>query len=315
MPSQGTAWVPVQPQMHMWVTWANKTGQDSFCLPLATPSGPFRTCLIGVPLNHVKEFGHWTTGKIYSDYLDQAANDFCTINSGSVQADWCQSLGIPRNPSGAQAFQIAQGRNVTGMEPQELDILGSMPGNYCLFWGFYKKDIDSGNFRIHKPRDDSTWIAPGSPWHSNITGYCNDWTWPVSWSGETNEKAKVLPRGVFRVCGDGAWPAVPARAPGGPCCFGKLTLFAPSIHQMLNISNKFKRIRRRVYQLGPECTDDVELWERPSVHFSITLYTTSCFCQGSHSVETVGLLDREQINITSRVLDDSPLMSTVYDML
>ena len=131
--------------------------------------------------------------------------------------------------------------------------------------GFYKKDIDSGNFRIHKPRNYNTWIAPGSPWHSNITGYCNSWTWPVSWSGETNEKAKSLPRGVFLVWGDGAWPAVPARAQGGPCYFGKLILFAPSIHQMLNISNKLKRVRCTVYQLGPEWKDDAELWERPSV--------------------------------------------------
>lgn len=38
------------------------------------------------------------------------------------------------NPLSAQAFTIAQGLSITSMEPEELDILGSMPGNYCLLF-------------------------------------------------------------------------------------------------------------------------------------------------------------------------------------
>lgn len=40
----------IDPQTNMWVTWANQTGQSSFCLSLASASDPFRTCLFGVPI-------------------------------------------------------------------------------------------------------------------------------------------------------------------------------------------------------------------------------------------------------------------------
>ena len=45
----------IDPQQNMWVTWANQTGQPSFCLSLASASDPFRTCLFGVPIGDPKE--------------------------------------------------------------------------------------------------------------------------------------------------------------------------------------------------------------------------------------------------------------------
>lgn len=106
----------VDPRQNMWVTWANETGQDSFCLSLATPSDPFRTCLIGVPLKNMKGFGPWTTAKIYDD-LNQAKTDFCTIRSGSIPSNWCDTLNISINPLGAQTHSIIKKLNVTGIEP------------------------------------------------------------------------------------------------------------------------------------------------------------------------------------------------------
>lgn len=39
----------VVPRRNVWVTFADVTKQDSFCLSMATPADPFRTCLIGIP--------------------------------------------------------------------------------------------------------------------------------------------------------------------------------------------------------------------------------------------------------------------------
>lgn len=55
------------------------------------------------------------------------------------------------NPLGSQAFLVAKGLNVTDIEPQELDLLGSVPGNYCLVFGFQRKDISSEHLRAFKP--------------------------------------------------------------------------------------------------------------------------------------------------------------------
>lgn len=44
---------------NMWLTWANATGVDSFCLSLAMLGDSFRTCLIGVPLSNITGFAKW----------------------------------------------------------------------------------------------------------------------------------------------------------------------------------------------------------------------------------------------------------------
>lgn len=82
-----------------------------------------------------------------------------------------------RNHLGSRAVLTAEEVNVTGMEPQELGILGSVPGNYRLVFGFFKNDIDSGTFWIRKPKNDSTWVTPTSPWYGNASGCCNNWVW------------------------------------------------------------------------------------------------------------------------------------------
>ena len=37
-------------------TWANQSGQEAFCLGLATATDPFRTCLIGMPCFSAQDF-------------------------------------------------------------------------------------------------------------------------------------------------------------------------------------------------------------------------------------------------------------------
>lgn len=63
---------------NMWITWANQTGQESICLSLATPSDPFCTCLIGVPLASMEEFGPWTKTMMHKN-LNEAWSSWCMI--------------------------------------------------------------------------------------------------------------------------------------------------------------------------------------------------------------------------------------------
>lgn len=45
-------WILPAPKENIRVTLANKTGQDTLCLSLATPGNPFSTCLVGVPADN-----------------------------------------------------------------------------------------------------------------------------------------------------------------------------------------------------------------------------------------------------------------------
>lgn len=83
-----------------------------------------------------------------------------------------------------------------------------------------------------------------------------------------NHTAKAIPPGMFLICGDRAWQGIPANVIGGPCYFGKLALFAPNQHMILNRSiwniTKSIRKKRSVEQLGPDCKDDIKFWDVPT---------------------------------------------------
>lgn len=74
----------INPQQNMWLTFANVTGEQSFCLSMASPSDPFRTCLIGVPLTNFAEFVGWV-GKEGEKYVklsnNQAEDEWCNIKT------------------------------------------------------------------------------------------------------------------------------------------------------------------------------------------------------------------------------------------
>lgn len=114
----------------------------------------------------------------------------------------------------------------------------------------------------------------------------------------------MLPPGVFLIGGDRAWPTIPAKAQGGPCSFGKLTLFAPTIHQMLKRSHKFKCVICSVHQLGPECKDNVELWEGPSVILASLFTPQVASATALTQLKRLACWAGKQINITSKVLDE-----------
>lgn len=50
IPCRLLAWTVIQPRTNVWIPLANLTHHDTLCLSTATPSNPFSTCLVGVPL-------------------------------------------------------------------------------------------------------------------------------------------------------------------------------------------------------------------------------------------------------------------------
>lgn len=84
---------------NLWVTWANKTGQNDFCLSLQSATSPFRTCLVGIPQYTLEAFAGYTTDhSACRNDIDLASQTACLIKSLNVSLPW---------------------------DPQELDILGS----------------------------------------------------------------------------------------------------------------------------------------------------------------------------------------------
>lgn len=124
----------------MWLTWANATGVDSFCLSLTMPGDPFHTCLIGIPISNFTGFTKWVgaRGRPYMKASrSRAENRWCNVTRDGTKLGMCKRLGIRPNSKDFQAGMMTQSLNETGLEHHELDLLGLVPGNYCLFLNYY----------------------------------------------------------------------------------------------------------------------------------------------------------------------------------
>lgn len=97
-----------------------------------------------------------------------------------------------------------------------------------------QKSTDTSNILVPHPKNNSIILNPNSPWYKNVTKYCHNWTYPGS--AGANVTVQKLPPGVFLICEDRAWPAIPRNPFGGPCYLGKPTMFASSMCVMLSQS-------------------------------------------------------------------------------
>lgn len=118
----------VKPRQNIWITWANLSGVTDFCLRLQGTNNPFRTCLIGIPLDSFEEF---------AGYVQNASLPSITTEQACKQkyktAQWCaQSQGMDVG-KGELTLAIANSLNKAAIDSQELDLLGSVPSNYCVF--------------------------------------------------------------------------------------------------------------------------------------------------------------------------------------
>lgn len=99
-----TYWLPAQLKQNIWVTLANLTGQDMMCLSMASPGNPFSTCLVGQLVDQwpVPSSVFW----VYASTSD-------VVDSWDV---WVSYLSL------------------APMEPQEIELLGSVKMDYCLYF-------------------------------------------------------------------------------------------------------------------------------------------------------------------------------------
>lgn len=195
-------------------------------------------------------------------------NHWCNTTRGGTKLDICKRLGIRPNSEGFQAGMITQSLNESRLEPREQDLLGLVPGNYCLFFNYFlnPKSTDMSNVLVPHPKNNSVILSPNSPWYKNVTKYCHNWTFPGS--AGANATVQKLPPGFFLIWWNRAWPAILSNPFGGPCYLGKLTMFAPSMCKMLNQTVRraeySKKSKRVITSLGLDSDNHVGFWGAPA---------------------------------------------------
>ena len=291
----------IDTQQNMWVTWANETNQRTFCLSLASGSDPFRTCLFGVPIGAPKELVKLLGP--YSTSLTLLNGSFSSnLSDGVVAALQHLNISLP-------------------WDPQELDLLGSVAvGNTSDNW-------TQTCFILNKGKQNKThWTnitsrTLGFNANGNYCGWNNsnnseplgaygvndhNSMWPMS-------APKALPPGIFLICGDRAWQGVPGNAYGGPCYIGRLTLFAPDLHDQrwsnLTAAIKHRRSenrrgKRELKKLGSDCVDDVELWGPAERFFAAALAPNVAVAHAMSNLNKLACWAVKQSNVTTQILSE-----------
>lgn len=203
--------IPSQPKTNVWVTLANKTGQDTLCLSTSSPDNSFSTCLVGAPVDS------WPIPKERLPYLDLNSNPFNIVNLWINWVGWLLKANL---------------------ELQELDFLGSIKMGYCIsfnctdMWAkFDQSYIDPIPHQIQR-------LNATLQVYRNASARCNYTAPNVVLSSRFSRR---LPLGYFLICKDRAWSGIPSRACRGPCSIGRLTLLTPNTSMVM--SNRKSRLR------------------------------------------------------------------------
>ncbi|XP_072186952.1 syncytin-2-like [Excalfactoria chinensis] len=262
----GAFWAPPQPKENIWVTLANKTGQDAICLALSSPGNPFSTCLVGIPLD--------------ASPCPEGVPP-CQSNDTKGYADnW--DVYIPHFP-------------IAPLEPQELEILGSVKADWCIYFNW------TGSYRVGPDRSK---IKPRSV-NSSLLIYRNQSVWcnytSTSISVSSNSPI-TLPYGVFLICGDRAWAGVPSKIVGGPCTLGRLTLLTPNTSMILQIHRQHSRVKRMTHAFTTDCKDGVQFWSTTGTIFASIFPANVAAAKASAMLNGLGCWLAKQTNATSEAL-------------
>ncbi|XP_053824671.1 uncharacterized protein LOC128802378 [Vidua chalybeata] len=142
-------------------------------------------------------------------------------------------------------------------EPQELNLLGSSKATYCVKFYFRRPknnwpEIDQTKNTYRKD------ISPINKAY-NYPHWCNYTARVISVS---SLHPKVLPKGMFLICGDGVWAGIPLHLQGGPCSLGKLSTLTPNITLLHNWKkeSELKCHKRSYMEFDENC--DPKLYDR-----------------------------------------------------
>ncbi|OPJ66367.1 envelope glycoprotein gp95-like [Patagioenas fasciata monilis] len=185
-------WMPTQTKTNMWITLANMTDQDSICLAMSSLENPFHTRLVGILLD-----------------------DYSSITQLFQNSGWCKGIATNCNNANMALWIICLPE--ADIEPQELELLASMPMDACIQLVCEKCQ---NNIQEHK------WIKLQNV-NATLGDYRNETQWcnasqknPRGVIDNVGQQPQNLLYGVFLICGDRAWPGIPSNAVEGPCILG-----------------------------------------------------------------------------------------------
>ncbi|XP_064243190.1 uncharacterized protein LOC135279665 [Passer domesticus] len=231
-----SSWIVPQPKQNVWKMLAGALGRDHLCLTATSAADPLSTCLVGIPLPP-KEFPE----PLYSLLKPLSQNKVFRPSSPNPNLIW---------------RRLMSKLNISKSDPTEFKLLGSASANLCVqFLPFHDRDENSFT-PIIEPNQN---YAAGN-WCS-VTSHIT-----IALSFE--DKPRSLPNGIFFICGDRAWAGIPPRLLGGPCTFGRLTLFAPNNSQIKDwkqkiVAHNSARVARDLKDLNEQCDSNIVHWSKP----------------------------------------------------
>lgn len=232
------------PWENIWVTLGRAANTTTVCASLSTPSAPFVTCLIGVPLN----------------------DSFYSLFNRSLSEQQEKYHHLPLGRSGLKDF-LNQPLNWQklpyGPDPQELELVDSLNASYCIFFNSSKATCAVGNWPCNLTVTPVFPIGNETQWEGQ---WCQKVLHNKSHPVGVSHFPKRLPAGWFLICGNRAWNGIPARMMGGPCTIGQLSLALP--HHHLNRSNPVRWKRDITETLDDTCDDNVRLWNKWEIIFA-----------------------------------------------
>ncbi|XP_039567931.1 uncharacterized protein LOC120503489 [Passer montanus] len=256
---------------------AGALGQDHLCLTTASAADPLLTCLVGIPLPP-DEFPE----PLYSYLEPLSQNKVFRPSSPNPNLIWRRLM-----------FKL----NISKSEPIEFKLLGSASARLCI------------EFFPFPGRDERSFTPVIEPNQNYAAGNWCSVTSHITTSLSLDDKPRALPNGVFLICGDRAWAGIPSRLIGGPCTFGRLTLFAPNNSQIKDwkekiVAHNSARITRDLKDLDEQCDSKIVHWSKPEgVAWTVFLPWVSI----AKSLGELAHLEcwvAKQANLTSAALSD-----------
>lgn len=259
------------PRENVWVSLARALNTTTFCASLATPSTPFLTCLVGVPL----------TSEAWGNFVD-AAN----ISQLALKPTMSKAM---------EDYDKWDGRLPIGPEPQEIELWDSLNASFCLFINASSPNCQEGS---QKGCVDNITVATRVSPRGSDSFWQNAWCSVKSRNSSNPAPGTRYPRQL--PSGNRAWSGIPSVPVGGPCTIGKLSLALP--HHRLNSSHQIRWKRDVAQTLSNNCNDTVSLWGQFEV------WAASFFTPGVAAAKAHSTLARlvcwviKQANGTSQVL-------------
>jgi len=184
------------------------------------------------------------------------------------------------------------------LEPQEIELLGSIRMDFCLFFNY------TGRNHTHAWSVNTLNII-----YHNASVWCNYTTSNISKS--TNQPL-ALPHGVFLICGDCAWPAIPSHIKGGPCSLGSLTLLTPNQIMIIGHQNTRYRGKRAIHAFTSDCKGNIAFWNSGEIITASLLAPGIAASWALATLKKMGCWLAKKTNATSRAL--SSLLLDVHSV-